>query len=249
MAMRGLRPIARSSIWTTSSTPADSCRMTSPPALPHQGRQKAPGSSAPAATGGGDLHSGSRWRASFTGAREYVCVRAHEQAAGFSNTLLCSDGRGAGRRGAERLRLKEKLPSNLGELTVPLGSELLREGRDVTLVTYGACFRIGPPRPPTSLARVGHRDRVIDVQTLLPFDRPGRIVESLKRRTASSSGRGRPRWRQRLHDAAVIEGQGGWAWLDPSPRTLRQGHRPPTARTATTGRSRAGSDLRAPSTS
>src|SRR6185503_5701702 len=78
-------------------------------------------------------------------------------------------------------RVKEKLPSNVGDFTLPLGvAEVMREGKDVTLVSYGATLRI-VMEAVEQLAQVGVDAEVIDVQTLLPFDRRGTIVESLKK--------------------------------------------------------------------
>jgi len=74
----------------------------------------------------------------------HICVpRDMTRAAGFYNTLLCSDDPGLVIEVLNGYRLRERLPSNLGELTVPLGvPEILRSGRDATIVTYGACCRI-----------------------------------------------------------------------------------------------------------
>ena len=73
-------------------------------------------------------------------------------------------------------RVKEKLPDNIAEITVPLGvPEVLREGADVTLVTYGACCRIALDAA-EKLSQAGIDAEVIDAQCLLPFDIHGRIL-------------------------------------------------------------------------
>jgi pyruvate/2-oxoglutarate/acetoin dehydrogenase E1 component len=78
-------------------------------------------------------------------------------------------------------RLRERLPQNIGGFTVPLGvPEVLRQGTDLTLVTYGACCRIALEAA-DQLSQAGIQAEVIDVQTLLPFDVHGSILESLKK--------------------------------------------------------------------
>jgi pyruvate/2-oxoglutarate/acetoin dehydrogenase E1 component len=77
-------------------------------------------------------------------------------------------------------RLKERLPRNVGAFTIPLGvTETIREGRDVTLVTYGALCRIAMEAA-DDLARAGIDVEIVDVQTLLPFDRDHAIAESVE---------------------------------------------------------------------
>ncbi len=112
----------------------------------------------------------------------YVCVpRNMTQAAGMYNTLLKSDEPGLVIECLNGYRLKEKLPSNLGQFTVPLGQpEIIQEGSDITLVTYGSTLRIAQE----AILLLSAQDisvELIDVQTLLPFDINHRIVESLKK--------------------------------------------------------------------
>ena len=77
--------------------------------------------------------------------------------------------------------MKEKLPDNIGEFTVPLGvPEVIRAGSDITLVTYGSCCRIAEAAA-AELADFDISVEIIDAQTLVPFDRHGVIVESLKK--------------------------------------------------------------------
>lgn len=112
----------------------------------------------------------------------YVCVpRNMTQAAGFYNTLLEADDPALVIEPLNGYRLKEKRPDNLGEYRVPLGiPEILREGSDVTLVTYGSCVRIAQDAV-EQLAEFGISVELIDVQTLLPFDLPNIILESVKK--------------------------------------------------------------------
>jgi pyruvate/2-oxoglutarate/acetoin dehydrogenase E1 component len=159
----------------------------------------------------------------------YLCVpRNLTQAAGFYNTLLAGDDPAIVVEVLNGYRLKEKLPSNLADFRVPLGvPEVLREGTDVTVVTYGACCRIALEAA-AKLAEVGIEIEVIDVQTLLPFDRHHSIVESLKKTNRvlfldeDVPGGGTAYMLQK-----VVEEQGGYAWLDAEPRTLAaKEHRP-----------------------
>ena len=103
------------------------------------------------------------------------------QAAGFYNTLLLSDEPGLVVEVLNGYRLKEKLPDNLSEFTVPVGvPEVLRIGSDVTIVTYGATVRIVLAAA-AALEEIGVDVEVIDVQSLLPFDRKALILQSLKK--------------------------------------------------------------------
>jgi pyruvate/2-oxoglutarate/acetoin dehydrogenase E1 component/TPP-dependent pyruvate/acetoin dehydrogenase alpha subunit len=159
----------------------------------------------------------------------YLCVpRNMTQAAGFYNTLLKSDDSGIVVEVLNGYRQKEKLPSNIGEITVPLGvPEVLREGTDVTVVTYGALCRIALEAA-EKLAEVGIEAEVIDVQTLLPFDRHGRIVESLKKTNrVLFVDEDVPGGASAYMMQQVLEVQGGYAWLDSAPKTLAgKEHRP-----------------------
>jgi pyruvate/2-oxoglutarate/acetoin dehydrogenase E1 component/TPP-dependent pyruvate/acetoin dehydrogenase alpha subunit len=150
------------------------------------------------------------------------------RAAGFYNTLLQAEEPALLVEVLNGYRLKERLPENLGEMRVPLGiPEILREGSDLTLVTYGACCRIALEAA-TQLSQVGIETEVIDVQTLLPFDVNGLIVESLQK-----TGRilfldeDMPGGTCAYMMQQVIEQQGGYSWLDSAPRTLSaSNHRP-----------------------
>jgi pyruvate/2-oxoglutarate/acetoin dehydrogenase E1 component/TPP-dependent pyruvate/acetoin dehydrogenase alpha subunit len=159
----------------------------------------------------------------------YVCVpRNMTQAAGFYNTLLAGDDPAMVVEVLNGYRQKERLPSNIGELTVPLGvPEVLRAGEDVTVVTYGACCRIALEAA-ERLARLGIETEVVDVQTLLPFDREGVILRSLRKTNrAVFLDEDVPGGASAYMLQQVVEVQGGYAWLDSEPRTLAaQAHRP-----------------------
>jgi pyruvate/2-oxoglutarate/acetoin dehydrogenase E1 component len=126
-------------------------------------------------------------------------------------------------------RQKERLPDNIGELSIPLGvAEVIREGKDVTLVTYGACCRIAL-QSANKLSKVGIETEVIDVQTLLPFDLHGVILESLKKTGhIIFVDEDVPGGTTAYMFQEVIEKQGGYYWLDSPPCTLPgSNHRPP----------------------
>jgi pyruvate/2-oxoglutarate/acetoin dehydrogenase E1 component/TPP-dependent pyruvate/acetoin dehydrogenase alpha subunit len=150
------------------------------------------------------------------------------QAAGFYNTLLLSDDPAIVVEVLNGYRLKERLPENIGEFTVPLGApEVLRAGSDLTLVTYGACCRI-VLEAAELLSRVGVDAEVIDVQSLLPFDIHGRILESLRKTSRIVFiDEDVPGGTTAYMLQEVIEKQGGYFWLDSPPRTLPgKPHRP-----------------------
>ncbi len=111
-----------------------------------------------------------------------VCVpRNMQQAAGMYNTLLRSDDAAIVIECLNGYRSKERMPSNLGEFTVPIGvPEVVREGTDLTLVSYGSTFNLCAKACET-LEAMGISVELIDVRTLLPFDREHRIVESVKK--------------------------------------------------------------------
>ena len=150
------------------------------------------------------------------------------RAAGFYNTLLLAEEPALVIEVLNGYRIKERLPDNIGELTVPLGvPEVIRPGGDVTLVTYGACCRIAVEAAEL-LAKVGIEIEVIDVQSLLPFDLPGVILESLKKTSRILFvDEDVPGGTTAYMLQQVLERQGGYQWLDAAPRTLpAQPHRP-----------------------
>ncbi|MEN8243021.1 MAG: transketolase C-terminal domain-containing protein, partial [Chloroflexota bacterium] len=151
------------------------------------------------------------------------------QAAGMYHTLLKSDEPGLVVEVLNGYRLKERLPDNISEMTVPFGvPEVIREGRDLTIVTYGALCRISLEAA-ERLAEVGISAEVIDVQTLLPFDVNHLIVESLKKTSRIIFlDEDVPGGTTAYMMQQVIEEQGGYYWLDSEPRTLSaKPHRTP----------------------
>jgi len=152
----------------------------------------------------------------------YVCVpRNMTQAAGFYNTLLAGDDPGLVVEVLNGYRVKERLPANIGEMTVPLGApDVLREGGDVTVVTYGACCRVALEAA-ERLAQVGIEIEIVDVQTLLPFDLSGCVVDSLRKTNrVVFMDEDVPGGATAYMMQQVLEVQGGYSWLDSEPRTL-----------------------------
>jgi pyruvate/2-oxoglutarate/acetoin dehydrogenase E1 component len=150
------------------------------------------------------------------------------QAAGFYNTLLLSDDPAIIVEVLNGYRLKERLPDNIGEFTVPLGvPETLREGSDVTVVTYGPLCRIAA-QAADRLTEFGIEVELIDVQSLLPFDVNGSIVESLKKTSRILFlDEDVPGGTTAYMMQEVIEKQGGYYYLDSEARTLAAAeHRP-----------------------
>jgi pyruvate/2-oxoglutarate/acetoin dehydrogenase E1 component len=150
------------------------------------------------------------------------------RASGFYNTLLRGDDPALVVEVLNGYRIRERLPENLGEFTVPLGvPEVLRAGTDVTLVTYGACCRIALEAA-DRLEKAGIQAEVIDVQTLLPFDLHGRILESLKKTSRILFvDEDVPGGTTAFMFQQVMEKQGGYFWLDSPARTLSGApHRP-----------------------
>lgn len=159
----------------------------------------------------------------------YVCVpRDMVQAIGMYNTLLQSNDPAIMVECLNGYRLKEKLPANLLEYTVPLGiPEVVREGADITVVSYGSTLRI-VLEAATRLASLGISCEVIDVQTLLPFDIHHDILVSLKKTSRIVFvDEDVPGGAAAYMFNHVMEQQGGYQWLDVAPRTITaQAHRP-----------------------
>jgi pyruvate/2-oxoglutarate/acetoin dehydrogenase E1 component/TPP-dependent pyruvate/acetoin dehydrogenase alpha subunit len=159
----------------------------------------------------------------------FVCVpRNMVQAVGMYNTLLQGNDPALLIECLNGYRLKESVPSNINEFTVPLGMpEIVRAGEDITIVSYGSTLRIVEDAA-IRLAALGIDCEVIDVQTLLPFDINHQIVASLKKTNRIlfvdedvPGGATAHMYQQ------VIEIQGGYKWLDASARTLSaKAHRP-----------------------
>ena len=150
------------------------------------------------------------------------------RAAGFYNALLKSDEPALVVEVLNGYRLREPLPENLAEITLPVGvPEVIRPGNDVTLVTYGACCRIALESA-GRLAAAGIDVEVVDVQSLLPFDLHSRILESLKKTSRILFvDEDVPGGTTAYMLQEVLEKQGGYGWLDSPPRTLPgASHRP-----------------------
>ena len=178
----------------------------------------------------GIFHSGSPMGMIINSLRGmFVCVpRNMVQAVGMYNTLLQSNDPAILVECLNGYRLKETVPANINEFTVPLGSiETLRAGEDITIVSYGSTLRIVEDAA-IRLAALGIDCEVIDVQTLLPFDIHHQILASLKKTNRILFvDEDVPGGATAYMYQQVIEGQGGYKWLDASARTLSaKAHRP-----------------------
>jgi 2-oxoisovalerate dehydrogenase E1 component len=159
----------------------------------------------------------------------YVLVpRNMVQAAGFYNTMLKADDPALIIECLNGYRLKERVPDNIGEFTVPLGvPDILREGTDVTVVTYGSMCRI-VLETAQQLDEVGISCEVIDVQSLLPFDIHHSIVESVKKTNrVVFADEDVPGGASAFMMQKVLEEQKGYQYLDSAPVTIAaKEHRP-----------------------
>ena len=159
----------------------------------------------------------------------YVCVpRNMVQAVGMYNTLLQSNDPGIVIECLNGYRLKEKMPANLMEFTVPLGvTETIKQGTDITIVSYGSTLRI-ISEAAERLEKQNVSCEIIDVQTLLPFDLHHNIVASLKKTNRILFvDEDVPGGAAAFMFNKVMEEQAGYKWFDAAPRTLTaQAHRP-----------------------
>ncbi|MCC5918780.1 MAG: transketolase [Cryomorphaceae bacterium] len=159
----------------------------------------------------------------------YVLVpRNMTKAAGFYNTMLESDDPALIIECLNGYRLKEKLPNNLSEIRTPLGiPEIIHEGSDLTIVTYGSNCRIALEAV-EELEKHGVSLEIIDVQTLLPFDINHFIVESIKKTNrVIFFDEDVPGGASAFMMQHVLEGQNGYRYLDVAPKTLcAKAHRP-----------------------
>ena len=178
----------------------------------------------------GIWHSGSPLGMIINSLRGFVvCVpRNMTQAAGMYNTLLSAHDPSLVIEPLLMYRKKEELPTNLGEFKVPVGvPEIIEEGTDLTIVTYGSCVSIAQESV-KSLREAGISAELIDVQTLLPFDTNGKIVKSVQKTNRlivldeDVSGGATGFMMQQ-----ILDEQGGYFHLDSAPRALSaQDHRP-----------------------
>ncbi len=178
----------------------------------------------------GIWHSGSPMGVLLGGLRGIYLLtpRNFVQAAGMYNTMLQSDDPAIMIECLNAFRQKERLPDNMGEYTVPLGMpEVLREGEDLSIVTYGACVRIAQMAC-ERLAEDGISAELIDVQTLLPFDIEGRIGQSLaKTNRIIFLDEDVPGGGSAYMMREVLDKQGGYYHLDAAPIAISaQEHRP-----------------------
>ena len=159
----------------------------------------------------------------------YVCVpRDMTRAAGFYNTLLEGDDPALVIEPLNGYRLKEKKPSNPGAYRIPLGvPEVLRQGNDITLLTYGSCVRIAGEAV-AQLEGFGIDVELIDVQTLIPFDINDSIIESVRKTgKVVFFDEDVPGGATAFMMQKVLEEQGAYTWLDAPPATITgKEHRP-----------------------
>jgi len=160
----------------------------------------------------------------------YICVpRNFVQAAGMYNTLLQASDPAIVVEVLNGYRLKELKPDNLGEFTVPLGSpEIIKEGNDLTIVTYGACVRYCE-KAIERLSALPITIELIDVQTLLPFDLEKIILNSLKKTNRILFvDEDLPGGATAYMMQKVLEEHEGYHFLDAKPKTLTaKAHRTP----------------------
>ena len=179
----------------------------------------------------GIWHSGSPMGTMLSSLRglHVLVPRNMTQAAGFYNTLIKGDDPALLIESLNGYRLKEKLPDNLDEFCVPLGvPDILCEGTDVTVVTYGSMCRI-VVEAAGQLVQMGISVEVIDVQTLLPFDVHHSIVDSIRKTSrVVFADEDVPGGASAFMMQQVMECQNAYRYLDSAPRTLSaKAHRPP----------------------
>ena len=232
MAMRGLRPIAEIQyldyiLYALQIMSDDLATLQ----YRTKGRQKAP---LIIRTRGhrleGIWHSGSQMGGIINLVRgiHVLVPRNMTKAAGFYNTLLQSDEPGLIVECLNGYRLKEKMPTNLGEFKTPLGVvETIREGQDITIVSYGSTLRI-IEQAAKELQEVGIDAEIIDVQSLLPFDLNHDIVKSVaKTNRLMVIDEDVPGGASAFILNEILNTQNAYQHLDSKPQTITaQQHRP-----------------------
>jgi 2-oxoisovalerate dehydrogenase E1 component len=178
----------------------------------------------------GIWHSGSPMSMLINSVRGvYVCApRDMTRAAGFYNTLLEGNDPAIVIEPLNGYRLKEKMPDNIGEFRLQLGiPEILIQGTDLTVVTYGSTVKIAGEAV-KQLASHGISAELIDVQTLVPFDKNKMILESIKKTNRILFlDEDLPGGTTAYMMQEILEKQGGWQFLDSQPKTLTaKEHRP-----------------------
>src|SRR5690554_2994690 len=232
MAMRGLRPIAEIQYldYLLYALQIMSDDLATVQYRTH-GRQKAP---LIVRTRGhrleGIWHSGSPMGMIVNAVRgiHVLVPRNMTKAAGFYNTLLQTDEPALVIECLNGYRLKEKMPSNLGTFTTPIGAvETIREGNDITVLSYGSTLRI-VEQAAAELAEIGIEVEIIDAQSLLPFDLNNDTVKSLqKTNRLLVIDEDVPGGASAYLLQQVVEKQGGYRYLDSDPQTLAaKEHRP-----------------------
>lgn len=232
MAMRGLRPIAEIQyldylLYAIQIMSDDLATLQ----YRTHGRQKAP---LIIRTRGhrleGVWHSGSPMGMIINAVRgiHVLVPRNMTKAAGFYNTLMEADEPALIVECLNGYRLKEKMPSNLGEFKTPIGVvETLKEGKDITLVSYGSTLRL-VEQAAKELLEVGIDCEIIDVQSLLPFDINHDIAKSIaKTNRLLVIDEDVPGGASAFILQQIIDEQNGYQYLDSKPETLAsQPHRP-----------------------
>lgn len=232
MAMRGLRPIAEIQyldylLYAIQIMSDDLATLQYRTA----GRQKAP---LIIRTRGhrleGIWHSGSPMGMIINAIRgiHVLVPRNMTKAAGFYNTLLETDEPALVVECLNGYRLKEKMPTNLGEFKTPIGVvEIIKEGTDITLVSYGSTLRL-VEQAAKELLEVGIDAEIIDIQSLLPFDIKHDIVKSLaKTNRLLVIDEDVPGGASAFILQQIIDEQKGYKYLDSQPETLAaKAHRP-----------------------
>jgi len=178
----------------------------------------------------GIWHSGSPMSMVINSVRGvYVCApRDMTRAAGFYNSLLEGNDPAIVIEPLNGYRLRERMPDNIGEFRMPLGiPEVLHEGSDLTIVTYGSTVRIAAEAA-NQLELHGISVEIIDVQTLVPFDIRGIILGSIRKTNrVLFLDEDLPGGTTAFMLQETLERQGGWQYLDSPPRTLTaKEHRP-----------------------
>ena len=150
------------------------------------------------------------------------------KAAGFYNTLLRGDDPALVIECLNGYRLKEQLPLNFGEFTTPIGViEIIKKGKDMTVVSYGSTLRI-VQEAAVELLLVGIDIEIIDIQSLLPFDINHETVKSVaKTNRLLIVDEDVPGGASAYLLQEIIENQDGYQYLDSKPATLSaKAHRP-----------------------
>lgn len=150
------------------------------------------------------------------------------QAAGFYNTMLKSDDPAVIVECLNGYRLKERIPDNISDYTLPLGvPEILRDGDDITIVTYGSMCRV-VMEAAEDLAKAGISCEVIDVQSLLPFDIHHTIAQSVRKTNrVVFADEDIPGGATSFMMQQVLEVQNAYQYLDSAPVTITaKEHRP-----------------------